>query len=339
MDQFAKGINLMVPHAVWYDPAHIIFKPDLSPGAPVYGAALPGYNEYIGRLERLLQGGRHVADIALLYPIATLQAGSWFGPGKPYEGCVEIPEADYMKVGELLALSIRRDFTFLHPEVLKERCRVSEHHLRLDNRVNHESYRVLILPGSRCVSVSSLKQIKSFYDQGGAVISTTALPVTSAEPGEDGTVRDLMKDIFGAEILDQAPASTEPILRHTGKSGGRAWFVPGPTAASLRTALDEALPDGDVLFEENSAVTGGNLSYIHKIIDGRHVYLFANSSDQYVEVSVRLRDRLNLELWDPHDGAIRPVPSAMAKAGDAPATRVHLSLPPVHSVFLVAPAD
>ena len=33
MDQFAKGINTMVPHAVWYDQARIIVQPDLSPGA------------------------------------------------------------------------------------------------------------------------------------------------------------------------------------------------------------------------------------------------------------------------------------------------------------------
>jgi len=54
----------------------------------------------------------------MLYPIATLQAGSWFGPGNPYEGCVDIPEADYMQVGETLSLGVRRDFTFVHPEVL-----------------------------------------------------------------------------------------------------------------------------------------------------------------------------------------------------------------------------
>ena len=34
MDQFAKGINVMVPHAIWYDPAKIVFQPDLSPGSP-----------------------------------------------------------------------------------------------------------------------------------------------------------------------------------------------------------------------------------------------------------------------------------------------------------------
>jgi len=57
MDQFAKGINVMVPHGVWYDPATIVFQPDLSPGASKYAPELPTYNQYIGRLQRLLQGG------------------------------------------------------------------------------------------------------------------------------------------------------------------------------------------------------------------------------------------------------------------------------------------
>jgi len=200
MDQFAKGINTMVPHAVWYDSATIIFKPDLSPNAPKYGPELPDYNRYIGRLQRMLQGGRHVADIGVLYPIATLQAGSWFGPGNPYEGCVDIPEADYMRVGEVLSLEVRRDFTFVHPEVLEERCTVDGATISLNNKVNHEHWRVFIIPGSRCISVATLRRIKQFYDNGGTVIATTCLPDRAAEFGADAEVRQLVADIFGSEV-------------------------------------------------------------------------------------------------------------------------------------------
>ena len=94
MDQFAKGINLMVHHAVWYDSAKIVFPPELPYESPIYGPELPSYNRYVGRLQRLLQHGRHVADVGVLYPIATLQAGYRFGVGKPYEGGVIPPEAD-----------------------------------------------------------------------------------------------------------------------------------------------------------------------------------------------------------------------------------------------------
>ncbi|MHC4507293.1 MAG: glycosyl hydrolase, partial [Planctomycetota bacterium] len=72
MDQFAKGINAMVPHAVWYDPGKVIFQPDLSPENATWGPRLDEYNRYVGRLQQMLQGGRHVADVGVLYPIATL---------------------------------------------------------------------------------------------------------------------------------------------------------------------------------------------------------------------------------------------------------------------------
>jgi hypothetical protein len=176
----------------------------------MYGPELPAYNQYIGRLQRMLQGGRHVADIGVLYPIATLQAGSWFGPGNPYEGCVDIPEADYMEVGEALALGVRRDFTFVHPEVLQDRCAVEGATIVMNNKVNHERWRAFIIPGSRCISVATLRRIKQFYDQGGAVIATTCLPNHASEPGGDAEVRRLVRSIFGAQaaLRPDAPRVT-----------------------------------------------------------------------------------------------------------------------------------
>ena len=217
MDQFAKGINTMVPHAVWYDPATIVFKPDLSPGAPKYGPELPAYNQYIGRLQRMLQGGRHVADIGVLYPIATLQAGSWFGPGNPYEGCVDIPEADYMQVGEALSLGVRRDFTFVHPEVLEERCAVDGATITLNNKVNHERWRAFIIPGSRCINIATLRFIKKFYDQGGTVIATTRLPDRAAEFGADAEVRQLVAEIFGPDVRAPGRRAACQRILHLGR--------------------------------------------------------------------------------------------------------------------------
>jgi hypothetical protein len=335
MDQFAKGINTMVPHAVWYDQAKIIFKPDLTPGAATYGPELPDYNAYIGRLQRMLQGGRHVADIGVLYPIATLQAGSWFGPGDPYQGCVEVPEADYMQVGEALALGVRRDFTFVHPEVLDERCAVDGNSLMLKNPINWERYRVFIIPGSRAISVTSLRKIKDFYDQGGQVIATTRLPDTAAEFGKDDEVRTLVAAMFGAGSQPAKPDPTTPAIPKNA-NGGRAWFIPSPTTAALKSVIDEALADGDVVIEQDLTVKGGNLSYIHKVKDGLAIYLLANSSDQEVDITVRLRGTLAPELWDPHDGKISPIEYMHAASKSGSVTRVRLKLPPVHSVFMVA---
>jgi len=328
MDQFAKGINTMVPHAVWYDPKAIIFKPNLSPGDPQYGPELPPYNQYIGRLQRMLQGGRHVADIGVLYPIATLQAGSWFGPGDPYQGCVDIPEADYMQVGEALSLGVRRDFTYVHPEVLAERCTVDGAALALNNTVNHERWRAFIIPSSRCINVGTLRRIKQFYDQGGMVIATTRLPDSAAEPGADDEVRRLVTAIFG----DRAAC-------HRNAKGGKAWFLPTPNVAALNAVLYEALPDGDVVIGQDLTTTGGNFSYIHKVKDGRSLVFLANSSDGAVDTWVSLRGKLVPEIWNPHDGRMGPSEYEHVAGKVGTVTRVHVKLPPVHSMFLVATAS
>lgn len=201
MDQFAKGINLMEPHAVWYTDK-VDIQPDLSPTSAVFGSSLPAYNEYIGRLQSLLQGGRHIADIGILYPIASLQGSYHFGPGDPGMGGVIPAEADYLDIGEMLSTEIRRDFTFIHPEILDMKCTIRKDRMQLMNEVNHEEFKIFIIPGSKTMLLSNLQKIQKFYDQGGIVIATSALPVHSAELGKDNEVQQIVKAIFGDDAYN-----------------------------------------------------------------------------------------------------------------------------------------
>jgi hypothetical protein len=227
MDQFAKGVNIMVPHAVWYRADRISFPPELSWRTEPYASALPAYNEYIGRLQRILQQGRPVADIAVLYPIAGLQAAYHFGPGNPYEGGV-IPEwADYLAVGERLSLALRQDFTYLHPETLDRRCRVAGGALRLEHPEIPQTYRVLLLPGSTTISASNLAKAKELFDAGGRVIATTRLPEAAAEWGRTDEVRAAVRHIFGPEAVLPPP---EP-PRYPKTTASSVWAAGGHDAA------------------------------------------------------------------------------------------------------------
>ena len=199
MDQFAKGVNVMVPHAVWYDTNGITFPPELSWRTEPYASALPAYNDYIGRLQSVLQHGRPVVDIAVLYPIAGLQAAYHFGVGKPYEGGIVPDWADYMKVGEMLSLELRHDFTFLHPETLDARCQVRGNTVHLEQPEMPQDYSAIILPGSEAISLSNLQKVKRFFDRGGKVIATTRLPDQSVEPGRAAKVRSILRDVFGRD--------------------------------------------------------------------------------------------------------------------------------------------
>ena len=56
---------------------------------------------------------------------------------------------------------------------------------------------MLIIPGSRVLSIETARKIKEFYDAGGTVIATKILAEKSAEPGMDAEVRKIMGEVFG----------------------------------------------------------------------------------------------------------------------------------------------
>ena len=349
MELFARGANLFLPHGMWYDPATVRIPPLISHFSEEVGPELASYNDWAARASLLLQGGRHVADIGVLYPVATMQAYAQFGKNGGRHPGLTMPEnTDFNALSDLLTGGIRRDFTFLHPEIVDEKCRVDGAKLRLENQVNCEDYRVIILPSVSAIHWSNLRKIKAFYDAGGKVIATTQLPAVSAEFGRDHDVRKTVEAMFSsASVEDQGYA------RKTNKAGGASYFVPSlrNNGSGLAAALDDAIPVADVRFArgapsfEHLPQSGssppregkhaGMLSYIHKIKDGRNIYYFANSTDERVDTEIVLRGKLMLQSWNPDDGRITAIEGAAVIENGTPCTQVRLELGPVRSTFLV----
>jgi hypothetical protein len=321
----------------------------------------PATAPLVGRIDYLLRGGRHVADIAVLYPIASLQSAYYFAqpaagsrggdPGFTYsvEGGVVPPEIDYQDVGEELYRGLRVDYTYLHPEVLMERCSVNGPRLVLNNRVNREEFRVLVLPGGDTLSADVAGRIREFYRAGGAIVGTSKLPTRSAEPGRDREVRAAMEEIFGlpwehqmtAEAL-LVPEEVKDYFLHWNPAGGRAFFIPQPDTRILQAVLREADPVRDVDIRTaplSPLVRGtgyrGALTYIHKVKDGHDIYFFANTAEQPVDVQVALRGDKTLAVWNPHTGERSAAEAVKSAAGDQPVTTVHLALGPDRSLFFI----
>ena len=342
MECYARGVNALLPHGTWWDADKMAIMPEISWRNPEIGPELPRFNRWAARCEALLRGGRHVADIGILYPIADLEARYRVGEQSPNWGYAPVPGTDYFELMRLLTGEVRRDFTLLHPEVLDGRCSVDGAELSLDNKENRERFKVLILPACRTVYLSNLKKVKRFYDGGGRVLATTCLPEQSAEFGCDEEVRRLTQAMFGPS--------------------GRGVFVAKPDERTLKQALDglalvwdvrvENAPeiprvsrDGKDPYVNQSALNsnwyeGGNrqFAYIHKVKAGADVYFFANSSGQRVAADVTLRGRHALEWWDPHTGAVSPAPCSHDREAGADITRVRVDLEPVKAVFLISPA-
>ena len=295
----------------------------------------------------LLRHGRHVADFAVLYPIASLQSDYYFAsppassrPGSSptfywaLEGGLIPPENDYMDLGEALFRGLRVDYTYLHPDVLSTRTHIGQGLLVLDNQENREEFRVLILPGGDTISADAANRIAAFYRAGGTIIAIHRLPSKSAEFGRDREVREMVGEVFGFPLNDPVTAEIRPVVddfknwfAHRNAAGGRAFFLPQPDIKVLATALRDADPVRDVEIKEPPMWPvklypdyEGALTYIHKVKDGRDIYFFANSRDTAVDTRVVLRGAKKLELWNPHTGERRPAEIVPSEIDGQPVT-------------------
>ena len=360
MELFAHGANLFLPHGMWYDPQKVRIKPLISHFDQQVGPVLAEYNDWVGRTCLLLQGGRRVADIGVLYPVAAMQAHARLDavvdqpkvPGNVHPGLYVPPKTDLNELSDCLTGELRRNFTFLHPDILNDRCLVNGPVLRLNNTTNYQDYRVVILPSARVVHASNLTKIRAFCEAGGKVIVTTQVPCKSAEFGRDQEIAAAVRALFGDD-LDRL-AQAEPYFKRTDAQGGAAYFVPTVSGPGLGASLDDAIPVPDVRFAEpgpavsasepvqsavgssaaGTATVRGMLSYLHKVKDGRHVYYLANSTDDPVKTFITIRGQRTLQRWNPHDGSSEPAETEARIENGQPVTRVQLGWAPFSPRFL-----
>jgi len=330
MEAYARGINCLLPHGTWLDPKRMGIPPEISWRNPEMADELPRYNQWAARCETLLRGGRHVADIAVLYPIVDLAARYNFTDYKKSRNGRIIPKgSDYYDLLGVLTKQVRRDYTLLHPEVIDEKSTVDGREFVLNNKVNWERYKVIILPSSRTISLANLKKFKRFYDNGGAVIATTCLPEKSVLPGRDKDVQEIVKEMFAEK--------------------GRGVFVPKMNAETLKAALARFNVSWDIVIENVKEVPEASkpgakaphaddldfaFNYTHKVKGGMDCYFFSNSTARAAKADLTISSARSPMLWNPHTGTIESV-KHQRKNGRV---ILNLQLPPIQSRFLVFPA-
>ncbi len=313
-EQYTKGINHLIPHAVWYNDRNVTFLPELSWRNSLYNKSLPRFNRFLSRLNYMLaRPGRHVADVAMLYPIQTQYAGHYLdGPKGYHDGGVEVPGTDYTEVSRLLTDELGIDFTYIHPEVLDDRCRVANGWLEMCNETNFERFSIVVLPGVKTISPSNMKKIEEAWVAGATIIFTTQQPSESADMQGDEEVQAIVARMMaGAE------------------GAGKAVFVAKPTAETLREALTQHTRPLDVTFQGGSHP----FNYIHRVTEGHDVYYFGNLDANTAENTILLRSPLeSATLLDPRTGEYSQ--AELTKTDDG-RQQFTLCLRPNQSMFLV----
>ena len=357
MELMVRGVNFLVPHGMWYNPDLVKIPPLIAHYSQILGPALHPYSDYIGRSVALLQDGNRVADIALLYPIESLE--SWYefdNPTRPTTG-KDVPLGmDYNRISDMLTGQIRQDFTFVHPEELAtDKYQVNDGELYLLNSITHQQYKLLIMPSAQVLSVEAMKKIKAYYQAGGKILATHQLPGKSAEFGKDEELVALIQEVFGID-----PHETMPNKRvlNSNEKGGRAMFIPLAEKDVLADAVRALLPNPDVLisvvdkldqpdalhrpllgveeYRDLPAEKLGMFSYIHKQKNGKDIYFFANSTDYPIKTNVELRGKLELEDWNPYTGSVSKKANVKYKEKNGITyTEFTLELSSVNSTFVV----
>lgn len=332
----ARGVSFIIPHGMWYDPEKVYIPPLVSPLNPEIAPALPAYSDFVGRSCMLLQGGRRVSDIGVLYPFEELAGYFVFDNSKGIrQGFYISPETDYQDISGILSNDIRRDFTFIHPEFfLEEKYAIEDGMVKLQNEENYQEYKVMFLTGCNVISYKTLQKLKTYYESGGAIISTTQLPYKSSEMGKDMEVLRLVNEIFG---LDPLQLDSTKIHSSTNSNGGTAVYIPNPDKDNIQEILDDIV-DADVSFDPNPVLSTdfGKFNYIHKIRDGIQIYFFTNSCDEEISTEVELKGRLELEAWNPHKGTMSIIDNVQYEERDGQTfTKATLKLAPVKSVFWI----
>jgi len=258
------------------------------------------YNDYMGRLASLLTGGRHVCDVAVLYPIRSMWAhylpalqpptGGWEtrqAHRDPYMG--ELNEAYPDLIRTLLSAQIDLD-------TVDERALIEADKHDGALRVADEAYRLLILPDACALSLAAGRALAAFCRGGGAAIAVGRLPSLAEGPEETAELH-LEIDALVAEGLLTVVTMDEIVAAVRG---------------AVTPDLVLAQPSADVLCT-------------HRVLEGRDLYFIISNSPEPLTLQPTLR------VAGPYD-LYRPLTGDVSAASD-PLT---LGLAGYEGVFVVA---
>lgn len=252
-------------------------------------------NAYFTRLCWLLSQGVHRCDVAMVYPIAALDAE----PADPALcGVVAHVENDHIDAGkdhhldpEETAFGLGRflfdracDFDFVDYDSLTAAA-TSDCELR----AGPGRYRVLVFPAMRAVRFGMLEKALEFLQAGGVVIAVGALPMASERAGRDDAELDrLLIEIFGSAC------ESRDLEKHHAGGGVAFYFRSGHER--VFEAINRSI--------ERDVTASTPLHVLHRDLGDRQVYFLFNPADQPVVAEVKFCGAEHFERWDPWTGQV-----------------------------------
>lgn len=256
-------------------------------------------NDFTGRVGSVLTKGDFVADVAVLYPMASVWAD--FVPTNrhvSYVGdqpkCKDVDDAFREVSRELLAC--QRDYDYLDEDAI---CRAKTSNGTI--KIGRNTYRVLVLPHATVLRYSTLKQIARFVNGGGTVISYKAIPSIREDAGPAEEFSDLAERIWTKATHVETPRSLEKALTQVGTPDLRV---------SPRTR---------------------DIYYQHRALGSGDAYFVVNNAETPFTGKFTFRATGKAQLWDPITGKAKPIALKTAKG----TSTVQMTVPGLTGLFVI----
>lgn len=234
--EYVLGVNLLNPHGFHYTlegPRKRDWPPSMFyqyPWWQYYG----DFSNYISRLSHLLSGGKHVAKVAVLWPMNAMFAT--YTP-QTHNAVGDRIERDFNVLTDLL-LRLHYDFDYLDEDMLASADLQGN-----TIRIRDEAYELLVLPPMTHMKLATLEHLEKFTAQGGRVLGMIFLPNQAFSESGSGTelvdISDRIRSLFSVdpdETQQNFEQQTEIQLLEKELDNG------GKTAFLRSYALDRQLP-------------------------------------------------------------------------------------------------
>jgi hypothetical protein len=327
--QYVLGINVLNPHGFHYTlegarkrdwPPSMFYQ---YPWWRYYGE----FSAYMSRTSEMLTSGRHVAKVAMLWPINAMFAS--YLPHERTEPAASV-EAGLNVLTDVL-LRRHHDFDYLDEDVL-ERAEITGGVLR----VADEEYELLLIPPMPHIRAATLDVLERFVEEGGRVMGALVPPrwTMGADGMQDASER--VASLFG----DNANGGTDELsVRHRSPGPGATAFVagdpkilldgPGAGRDLLEKVVDEAVRS---LIVPDVELSNPDVFVLHRRRDQSDVYFIVNTTFEPQSARMQVVGDAEPVLWDPTSGLTH---AAIVSRADGDTHVIDLTLPPVGSLFVV----
>jgi hypothetical protein len=233
---YALGFNLFGIHGMYYSTHGGWWEwapPDNTFRMP-YWRHMKQFMDCQQRLAYLLSQGLHRCDVAILYPVAPVEAGM--------NGKAAV-DAAFKSAYELHARGI--DFDFMDFQSL-DRAEIVGKELH----VSGNGYKVLVLPGMNAMRHSNLVKALEFKRAGGLVLAVGALPEASDRLGrDDPEVAAIVAELFPQGAVKDLVAAI-PFRDYRGSG----WVIHRRVGPREVYAIYGAAKDSEAFFRATGAV-------------------------------------------------------------------------------------